>query len=90
MTRKNQKFNCATLNGLRMLDTVRFIGQITESAWHISSSFDHCNVKLGSASKNLIVPGHLDMAQHSLKQKFRIGKYFSKRRGVPCLDSASL
>ena len=29
----------------------------------------------------MIVPGHLDMKKHTLQQKFRIGKYFSKRRG---------
>ena len=31
--------------------------------------------------KIFIVPGHLDMKIHSSQQKFRIGKYFSKRRG---------
>ena len=73
MARKSQKFNCATLNGLRMLHTVRFIGQITESARHISSSFDHCNVKKGSASKTLSAPGHLNMTYHIPQQIFMAG-----------------
>ena len=70
--------------------TLRFIGQITESAWHTNNRFNHFEAKKGSANDFLTIPGHLAVAQDVRVQKFRIWHHISKKRCGPKFDSGQV
>ena len=62
-----------------MINTVRFIGQITESAWHTNNRFNHFEAKKGSTDKFLSNPGHLEVAQDVRDQIIHNSRLINQR-----------